>query len=329
MTALAPTLQAFFTDRLMLQRGASPHTIGAYRDTMRLLLAFTAERVHRPPNRLDLADLDAPLIGAFLTHLEHDRNNSIRTRNQRLTAIRSFFTYAAMRHPEHAASIQQVLALPSKRHDRNLVTYLTDPEIDAVLNACNRTTWTGRRDRTMLLVAIQTGLRITELTGLKIGDLTLGKGANVHTIGKGRKGRCTPLRPDTITALRTWLTERTGQAGDPLFPTSTGRPLSRDAIEHRVARYITDATANCPSLGKKNVTTHTLRHTCAMRLLAAGVDITVIALWLGHEQVATTSIYLHADMSIKERALERTTPPGTSPGRYKPTDTLLAFLDTL
>ncbi len=329
MTALAPTMQAFFTDRLILQRGASPHTIGAYRDTMRLLLAFAAERVHRPPNRLDLADLDAPLIGAFLTHLEHDRNNSVRTRNQRLTAIRSLFTYAAIRHPEHAASIQQVLAIPSKRHDRNLVTYLTDPEIDALLNACNRDTWTGRRDHTMLLVAIQTGLRISELAGLNIGDVTLGKGANVHTIGKGRKQRCTPLRPDTVIALRTWLAERKGQPDDPLFPTSTGRPLSRDAIEHRVALHVVDATPNCPSLKTKKVTTHTLRHTCAMRLLAAGVDITVIALWLGHEQVTTTSIYLHADMTIKERALERTTPPNTSPGRYQPTDTLLAFLDTL
>ena len=329
MTTLAPTLQAFFTDRLIGQRAASPHTIGAYRDTMRLLLAFTAERVHRPPNRLDLADLDAPLIGAFLTHLEHDRNNSVRTRNQRLTAIRSFFTYAALRHPEHAGSIQQVLAIPSKRHDRNLVTYLTDPEIDALLAACDRTTWTGRRDHTLLLVAIQTGLRITELTGLTVADITLSKGANVHCFGKGRKERCTPLRPDTVTALRTWLTERKGRPADPLFPTSTGRTLSRDAIEHRVAHYVTNATTDCPSLDKKNVSTHTLRHTCAMRLLAAGVDISVIALWLGHEQVATTSIYLHADMTIKERALERTTPPNTTPGRYQPNDTLLAFLDTL
>lgn len=329
MTALAPTLQAFFTDRLISQRAASPNTIAAYRDTMRLLLAFTADRTHKPPNRLDIADLDAPTIGAFLTHLEHDRANTVRTRNQRLAAIHSFFAYAAMRHPEHAASIQRVLAIQAKRYDRNLVTYLTDPEVDALLGVCDLATWTGRRDHTLIVLTVQTGLRISELARMTIGDVTLGKGANVHTIGKGRKQRRTPLRPHTVTALRAWLSERQGHPADPLFPTSTGKPLSRDAIEHRVALYVANATPTCPSLRTKNITTHTLRHTCAMRLLAAGVDITVIALWLGHEQVATTNIYLHADMTMKERALERTTPPDTTPGRYQPTDTLLAFLDTL
>jgi len=329
MTALAPTLQAFFTDRLARQRGASPNTVAAYRDTFRLLLGFTADRTHKQPCALDIGDLDAPLVAAFLEHLEVDRRNTVRTRNNRLAAIHSLFGYAALQHPEHAASIQRVLAIPTKRSERNLVTYLVDDEVDALLGACDRTTWTGRRDHAMVLLTIQTGLRISELARLTGADAHLGTGANVHTVGKGRKERRTPLVPLTVAVLRTWLTERRGAPTDPLFPTSTGRPLSRDAIEHRIAHYAAKACVTCPSMRTKHVTAHTLRHTAAMRLLLSGVDITVIALWLGHEQVSTTSIYLHADMAQKERAIARVSPPGTQPGRYRAPDPILAFLEGL
>jgi len=329
MTALAPTMQAFFTDRLLGQRGASPNTIAAYRDTMRLLLGFATARTGKTPSDLDLGDLDAPLVAAFLTHLETDRHNSVRTRNNRLAAIHSLFAYAALRHPEHAASIQRVLAIPAKRFERNLVTYLTEPEVDAVLAACDPTTWTGRRDHALLVVAIQTGLRISELAALTNGDVTLGVGAHVHTIGKGRKERRTPLAHLTVTVVRAWQTERNGGPADPLFPTRTGTRLSRDAIEHRVTLHVATATRTCPSLQAKHVTTHTLRHTAAMRLLLAPNDVAVIALWLGHEQVSTTSIYLHADMTQKERALARVNPPDTKPGRYHAPDALLAFLEAL
>jgi integrase/recombinase XerD len=329
MTAFAPTLQTFFTDRLIGQRRASPHTVVAYRDTFRLLLRFAAESTHKSPCDLDVGDIDAPLVAAFLDHLEHDRHNGVRTRNNRLAAIHSLFSWAALRHPEHAGSIQRVLAIPAKRVQRNLVTYLTEDEVDALLAACDRSTWTGRRDHALLLLAIQTGLRISELVSLTCSDVVLGVGAHVHCIGKGRKERQTPLVPPTVGVLRVWLAERKGSSSVPLFPTATGRRLSRDAIEHRIARYVSIAETSCPSIRAKHVTTHTLRHTAAMRLLLSGVDVTVIALWLGHEQVSTTNIYLHADMSQKERALARVQQPGTTTGRYRASDDLLAFLEAL
>ncbi len=329
MTTLAPTLQAFFTDRLIGQRQASPHTIAGYRDTFRLLLRFAAARTHTPPSRLDFADLDAPLVAAFLTHLETERGNGIRTRNHRLAAIHSLFSYAALHHPEHAGSIQRVLAIPPKRFERNLVTFLTDDEADALIAACDRSSWTGRRDHAMIVLAIQTGLRISELVALACADVVLGAGAHVHCLGKGRKQRHTPLLPLTVGVLRTWLAERHGAPPEALFPTATGRPMSRDAIERRISHHVRTATQACPSLRTKKVSAHTLRHTAAMRLLLSGVDVTVIALWLGHEQVTTTNIYLHADMSQKERAIARTTPPNTTPGRYRAPDTLLAFLEAL
>jgi integrase/recombinase XerD len=260
MSALAPTLQAFFTDRLASQKNASPNTIAAYRDSWRLLLRFASQRTRTKPSELDIADLDAPLIAAFLEHLEHDRHNSIRTRNNRLAAIHSLFSYAALRHPEHAASIQRVLAIPAKRHQRNLVSYLTQAELAALLAACDTRTWTGRRDHAMLLLAAQTRLRISELTGLSIADLALGTGAHVHCTGKGRKERRTPLLAPTVAVLRRWLTERHGAPADPLFPTSTGRRLTRDAVERRIACYAARASISCPSLRSKHVTAHTLRH---------------------------------------------------------------------
>jgi integrase/recombinase XerD len=329
MTALAPTLQAFFTDRLLGQRQASPHTIAGYRDTFRLLLRFTAEQTGKQPSQLDIDDLDAPLVAAFLDHLEHDRGNSIRTRNHRLAAIHSLFGYAALRHPEHAASIQRVLAVPTKRFERNLITYLTDEEVDALLASCDHSRWTGRRDHTMWVLTVQTGLRISELISLTCDDVTLGVAAHVHCVGKGRKERHTPLVSLTVSVLDAWLTERAGQPHQPLFPTSTGRSLSRDAIERRLAHSIATARQTCPSLNTKQVTVHTLRHTAAMRLLTSGVDVAVIALWLGHEQISTTNIYLHADMAQKERAIARVTPPTTKPGRYRAPDPLLAFLEAL
>jgi integrase/recombinase XerD len=329
MSALAPTLQAFFTDRLMAQRQASPNTIAGYRDAFRLLLSYAAHRLNKKPCDLDIADLDAPLIGAFLDHLQRDRGNSARTRNHRLAAIHSLFAYAALRHPEHAASIQRVLAIPTKRVERNLVTFLTEAEADALLASCDRNRWTGRRDHALLMLTIQTGLRISELARLTCADVTLGVGAHVHCIGKGRKERRTPLVSTTVDVLQVWLAERDGAPFEPLFPTTTGKPLSRDAIERRIALHASAATEGCHSLATKQVTAHTLRHTCAMRLLTSGVDVAVIALWLGHEQVSTTNIYLHADMSQKERAIARTTQPTTKPGRYQAPDAVMAFLESL
>jgi len=300
VTAIAATLQAFFTDRLISQRRASPHTITAYRDTLRLLVSFAATRTGTPPCRLDIADLDAPMISAFLDHAEHERGNSIRTRNARLAAIHSLFGFAALRHPEHAADIARVLAIPPKRADQTIVTFLTGPEADALLSAPDRATRTGRRDHAWILLAIQTGLRASELTSLTCGDIHLGPGAYVACHGKGRKDRITPLAPATVTTLRAWLAERSATPA-----------------------------RSCPSLASKNVTPHVLRHSAAMALLHAGVDITVIALWLGHESVTTTQIYLQADMALKQQALDRTTPPAAAPGRYRPPDQLLAFLEAL
>ena len=329
MSALAPSLQAFFTDRLIRQRQASPQTIAAYRDTLRLLLVFAADRTGTAPSRLDVGEIDAPLVGAFLDHLETHRGNGVRTRNARLAAIRSLFRYAALRHPEHVESIGRVLAIPPKRFARSLVTFLTDREVEALLTATNRTTWTGRRDHAMLLLAVQTGLRVSELIGLRCADIHLGTGAHVSCRGKGRKERITPLTRTTVAVLRVWLAERAGEGADPLFPTSTGTLLSRDAVERRITRYAAAAAAACPSFRTKRISPHVLRHTAAMRLLQAGVDTSVIALWLGHEHVETTQIYLHADLAIKERAIARTAEPNVRPGRYRPSDTLLAFLDGL
>lgn len=330
MSALAPTLEAFFTARLLQQRRASPHTVAAYRDTFRLLLTFVQQRTGKTPCKLAIDDLDAPLIAAFLEHLEIQRGNSVRTRNTRLAAVHSLFRWAALRHPEHAAVIQRVLALPHKRHDKAVVSFLSRTEIEALLAAADRTTWIGRRDHALLLVAIQTGLRVSELTGLTRDDVHLGVGAHVRCQGKGRKDRCTPLTTQTVAVLRVWLAEiRGGSTTDPVFPSRRGTPLSRDAVEGLLAKYTAVAVRRCPSLRAKQLSPHVLRHTSAMQLLQAGVDTSVIALWLGHESAKTTHIYLHADMAMKERALARTAPPSTRPGRYRPPDPLLAFLEAL
>jgi len=308
VTTLAPILEAYFVERLT-QRRASGHTVASYRDTWCLVLRFAQRQTGRAPAALTLGDLDASLIGAFLDHLEHDRGNSVATRNLRLAAIHSLFTFAALRCPE--------------------LTFLTRAEVDALLASPDRTTFLGRRDHALLLVAVQTGLRVSELTGLTRGDVTVGIGANVHCRGKGRKDRCTPLTTAVARILRDWIHERLGGDPDPLFPTRHGGRLSTDAVTDLVAKHVAVAARSCPSLTKKRVSPHTLRHTAAMNLLHAGVDTSTIALWLGHESTKATQAYLHADMSLKERALARTAPLAAARARFRPSDALLAFLESL
>lgn len=329
MTALAPTLEAFFTQRLVAQRRSSPHTIAAYRDTFRLLLGFVHQATGTPPAKLELEVLDAPLVGAFLDHIETDRGVAITTRNARLAAVHSFFRFAALRHPEHAGLIQRVLAIPAKRADRRSISYLTRTEIDALLAAPDRGTRLGRRDHALLMLTVQTGLRVSELCGLRRGDVTLGTGATASCTGKGRKQRSTPLTSAAAAVVGSWLKEMTGSPADPLFPGPRGRPLSRDAIRRLIERHVAGAVSSCPSLATKRVTPHVLRHSCAMQLLDVGVDVAVIALWLGHESIRTTDIYQHADLAMKERALARLAPSQASARRYRPPDALLAFLEAL
>jgi site-specific recombinase XerD len=328
-TPLAPTLEAWFTDRLLCQQRVSPNTIASYRDTFRLLLAFAQQKTGTRPARLQLTQLDAVTVGAFLEHLETERGNSARTRNVRLAAVHSFFNYCALRHPEHAALIARVLAIPAKRSEKRIVTFLNPEEVKALLTSPDQSTWTGRRDHALLLCAVQTGLRISELLALTCGDVQLATGPHVRTIGKGRKERVAPLTTQTVAVLKVWTRERQGQPAEPLFPTRTGRPLTRDAVERRLAKHVLSAQHDCPTLRSKRVSMHVLRHTAAMMLLNAGIDTSTIALWLGHEQERTTHIYLHADLALKQRALDRTTPPDGRPGRYRPPDPLLAFLDDL
>jgi integrase/recombinase XerD len=329
VSTFAPTLQAFFTQHLIDHRRVSTHTVTAYRDTCKLLLAYAQRTTGIPPSKLRFADLDAPLVSGFLDHLERERGNGVRTRNARLAALHSLFAFAALRHPEDAASIQRVLAIPAKRFDRVLVTYLTEPETDALLAAPDQHTWLGRRDHTLLALACQTGLRASELTALTHADVHLGVGAHVRCVGKGRKERITPLTAEVVAILTAWTGEQSTTPDNPLFPTRRGTPLSRDALERRLAKYTTTAATTCASLANKKISPHTLRHTAAMRLLNAGVDTTVIALWLGHESVATTQIYVHAELAVKERALARTAPMNITPGRYQPSDTVIAFLERL
>lgn len=329
MSPVAATLQSFFTDRLARQRHASPRTTASYRDSLRMLVVFVHARTGKPPSRLDWQDLDTDMICAFLDHLETERGNSTRTRNLRLTAIRSLFAYASLRHPEHAALIQRVLAIPTKRYDKPIVAFLTAAEIDALVNAPDRTRWEGRRDRAMILLAVQTGLRVSELTGLTCGDVTLSTGACVRCQGKGRRHRAVPLTAPTEAVLSVWMSERAGRHDEPLFPTRTGRRLSTDAVQRLVRKHATSAAQQCSTLRPDRLHPHVLRHSCAMALLHAGVDTAVIALWLGHADIRSTNTYLHADMAIKQRALELTTPATSPPGRYRPVDTLLAFLEAL
>lgn len=330
MTTLAPTLEAFFTDRLMRQRRASPNTVAGYRDSFRLLLAYLQVSTGKSPSSLTFEDLDVDAIMGFLAHLEADRASSPRTCNARLAAIRAFFGFAALRHPEHAALIQRVLAIPHQRTTRALVKHLSNAEVDALLGAPDRSTRVGRRDHAILVLAIQTGLRVGELRRLRCGDVVAGSGAHVRTTGKGRKERCTPLTATTVAVLGGWLRESGGMADSPLFPGRCSDAfLSADAVQRLITKHVAGAATHCPSLKNARVTPHVLRHTCAMRLLAAGIDQSVIALWLGHERVETTDIYIHADLSIKERALAMTAPTSTTQRRYRVPDALLTFLEAL
>lgn len=328
-TTLAPLLERFFTQRLMQQRQASPHTICSYRDTFRQLLKFTQQRLRKPPSRLAFEEIDAPLIVAFLNHLEKDRGVSTRSRNLRLTAIHSFFRYAAFEAPAHSAQIQRVLAIPSKRFTRALVNFLTRPEVDALLAAPDPLTWFGRRDHAFLLVAVQTGLRLSEMTGLKRENVILGTGAHIRVIGKGRKERCTPLAKPTTAVLKAWMREPQRSDAEVLFPNARGKQLSVHGVQYVLRKHCATASRVCPSLKQKRVTVHVLRHTMAMDLLQSGVDRAVIALWLGHESVETTQIYLEATLAMKEQALTKTTPPNGKPGRYRAEDKLLSFLNGL
>lgn len=327
--SFAPLLERFFTQRLMQQRQASPHTISSYRDTFRQFLKFVQQRLHKPPASLNFEEIDAPLVVAFLDDLEKRHGVSVRSRNLRLTAIHSFFRYAAFEAPERSAQIQRVLAIPSKRFTRTLVNFLTRPEVDALLDAPDQCTWSGRRDHAFLLVAVQTGLRLSEMTGLKREDLILETGAHVRVIGKGRKERCTPLAKSTRAVLKAWLREPQRGDGNVLFPSAKGERLSVHGVQYLLTKQRTEAAKVCPSLNQKRVTVHRLRHTMAMDLLQAGAERAVIALWLGHESVQTTQIYLEATLEMKERALAKSSPRHGKPGRYKPGDRLLAFLNGL
>jgi site-specific recombinase XerD len=329
ISTLPALVQAFFMDRLMQQRQASPHTVASYRDTFRLLLQFAQQRLGKAPSNLTVPEVDTPLVGAFLNHLERERKNSARSRNVRLAAIHSFFRYVALHAPEHSAVAQRVLAMPSKRYSRCPIAFLTPVEVDALLAAPDLTTWSGRRDRALLMLAVQTGLRAAELTGLRCEDIVLGSGAHTRCEGKGRKTRCTPLRKDTVLVLRSWLRERQGQPCEPVFPTTRGTALSHDALQYMLDKHLPVARRLCPSLVRKRVTPHVLRHTLAMDLLHHGAEQTVIALWLGHESPETTSIYLHADMQLKERALATTTAKNVSIPRYRPSDRMMDFLKGL
>lgn len=328
VSALAPILEGFFTEHLG-ERRASPATVASYRDTFRLLLKFAQLRTGTSPSRLDFAQLDAATIGAFLDHLETDRGNGVVTRNLRLTAIHSLFRYAAWRCPEHAGLIQRVLAMPNKRRDVREVTFLTREEVDALLAAPDRTTPLGRRDYLLLAFAIHTGLRVSELSAARCGDLAFGVGAHVRCMGKGRRERCTPITKQLGRLLAEWIRDRHAQPDDPLFPNRGGGPLAPDTVTDLLDKHVTVAARQCPSLRDKHVTPHTLRHTCAMNLLHAGVDPSSIALWLGHATSRSTQPYLHADMKLKERALARVAPTVTPGPRYRPPDRLLAFLEGL
>lgn len=327
--SFAVLLQDFFTQRLMKQRQASPHTIGSYRDTFRLFLHFAQARLQKSPSQFQLTDIDAPLVTAFLDDMEENRRIVARSRNLRLTAIRSFFRYAALEAPEHLAQIQRILAIPSKRHTRSMISFLDQPEIEALLAAPNQSTWIGRRDHVLLLLIVQTGMRLSEMTALRRTDVTLGTGAYVRVLGKGRKDRCIPLTKRTAAILKRWISEPAVGRTEILCPSSRGGQLSADGVQHILKKHISLASHKCPSLLTKRVTPHSLRHTMAMELLQAGVEPVMIALWLGHESVTTTQIYLHANLALKEAILSKTALPDGSLGRYCPDDQLLEFLQGL
>jgi len=328
-TTFPALLQSFFTDRLLRQMRASPHTVSSYRDTFRLLLRYATDRLDKEPSDLALEDLDPSLVIDFLDYLEMQCGNTTRTRNNRLAAIRAFFRHVAMNEPAHILLSQRILAIPQKRHQKRAIEFLERDEMEALVAAPDRSTWIGRRDRSLLLVFVQTGLRVSELTSLRWENVVLSTGAYVRCDGKGRKRRCTPLRRDAVAALEAWREEQSPVPKDPVFPSARGNRISTDAVERLVAKHARAASRSCPSIAEKNVTPHVLRHSTAMGLREQGVDLSVIALWLGHESVETTQMYLHADIRLKERALARTAPIDGDAGRFQPDDALMAYLESL
>ncbi len=327
--SFAPLLQRFFTQRLMQQKQVSPHTISSYRDTFRLLLRFIKARLNKSPSLLLFEDIDAPLISDFLDDMEASRGISERSRNLRLTAIRSFFRYASFEVPSRSEQIQRVLAIPNKRYTRGLVNFLTRPQVEALLASPDTRSWGGRRDHALLLLSVQTGMRLSEMTGLRRQDVTLGTGAHVRVFGKGRKERCIPLTKQTCATVKVWLNEPTPNNSDVLLPNARGGRLSADGVRYILAKHTATACEVCPSLRNKKVTPHVLRHTMAMEMLFAGIETTVIALWLGHESIETTQIYLDANLMLKEKVLAKLTSHDGKPGHYRPDDQLLAFLNSL
>ena len=329
-TYLAPLLEAFFTDRLMKQRDASPNTVDSYSTAFKLLLAFAREKLKKAPVKLLLKEFDAPFICRFLDHLESDRGNCARTRNARLAAIQSFFNYIAIREPRHSALIQRVLDIPTKRWEKKPVDFLKRHEVDALLDAPDLSTWLGRRDRAFMAVMAHTGLRVSEMIGLRFKDVEVAGQVCIRCTGKGRKQRVTPLKPPVAAILRDWFKECEASPEQPLFPNSRTRGhLSRDAVEYMLKKYVKVAQERCPSLAEKRVTPHVLRHTCAMELLQSGVVPATISLWLGHESPDSIQCYLHADIEMKQMALEKTAPFGLPSGRYQPEDSLMSFLEGL
>jgi len=327
--SFATLLERFFTQRLMHQRQVSSHTIASYRDSFKLLLHFVQKRLHKAPSKLALEDIDALLVGAFLDDLEATRGVTARTRNLRLTAVHSFFRFASYEAPTHSAHIARVLAIPSKKFTRTLVPFLSRPEVDALLAAPDQRTWSGRRDHALLLVAVQTGFRLSELTGIRRDDVVLGTGSHVRVTGKGRKERCTPLSKASRAVMAAWLREPQRAPDQPVFPNARGGQLSAHGVQYLVAKHVATASQTCTSLARKRVSPHVLRHTTAMDLVQEGVDRSTLALWLGHESIETTQIYIEADLEMKSKILDKTTPPGGKPGRYRPDDALMAFLKGL
>ena len=325
----ASLLEAFFTDRLMKQRQASSNTIASYRDTFRMLLRYLHEHHNKRPSNIELSDLSASVITGFLNYLEKQRGNKPRSRNLRLAAIRSFFHYAAFEEPGHAELIQHVLAIPRKRWHRRLVSFLSPSETDTLLKMIDTKTKTGRRDYALLLLASQTGLRVSELIGLSYKDVVFGKSTHLYCQGKGRKERCVPMIKSTARILKDWMREQDGNPDDPIFTNARGHTLSRDGVAYILKKYVKLAEQKCPSLRTKRVSPHVLRHTNAVNLLRAGVDQATIALWLGHESVETTQIYLHADMEYKEKVLSKIAGGKRKFVKYQPDDQLLAFLNSL
>lgn len=329
MTAIAPTIQAFFTDFLVAQRQLSPNTVRAYRDTWKLLLQHISDDTGTPVCRIRIEQVDHDRVTGFLTWLETARGNSVTTRNARLAAIHAWASYTARMLPQHVADLARIGAIPVKKHSRPDLSWLTDTETQALLDAIPTSSWTGRRDHALLALACHTGLRVSEIAALTIADLQVASPAHIACRGKGRKRRVTPITTALAGMLAAYLHERATRPGQALFPGPAGAAMSTDAITRRLAVHLVNATTTCPTMAGKHVTMHTLRHTAAMRFLHAGIDTSVIALWLGHEQIATTGIYLHADLSIKQQALDRTRPPEVPTGRYQPDDTLLAWLNNL